>query len=103
MKTLIAIALIVAIVAIFAGELVRVARLIVARIKCDEDTINRLTHTYDECENIAFNTYWCSKELFAQYYKEVLENNPKATPWDALEFCALEYDILNNNSNAKNH
>ena len=96
MKHIIVLALIVAIVAIFASELVRVTRIVVAYFKGDEYTVNRLTHTYEECECIALKKYGCSKELFAQYYKEVREFNPDALPWDALDFCAWDYDVLNN-------
>lgn len=81
---------------IFASELVRVTRIVIAYFKGDEYTVNRLTHTYSDCELIAFNKYGCSKELFAQYWKEVRDYNPDALPWDALDFCAWEYDILNN-------
>jgi hypothetical protein len=82
--------------AIFASELIRATRVVIAYIKGDEVTVNRLTHTYSDCELIAFKKYDCSKELFAQYWKEVRDYNPDALPWDALDFCAWEYDILNN-------
>ena len=81
---------------IFASELIRVTRVVIAYIKGDENTVNRLTHTYADCELIALKKYGCSKELFAQYWKEVRDYNPDALPWDALDFCAWEYNILNN-------
>lgn len=96
MKTLIYTVILVAIVAIFASELIRVTRVVIAYIKGDKNTINRLTYTYEECERIAYEKYECSKELFLQYYKEVRSINPNAYPWDALDFCSWEYDILNN-------
>ena len=94
----IVIAVIVALglLAIAIDAIIRAIRIVVARINHDERTISRLTHGYDECEKLAFEHYGCSKELFAQYYKEVRERNSKALPWDALEFCAYEWDLLNN-------
>lgn len=82
--------------AIFASELIRAARVVIAYIKGDEYTVNCLTHSYEECESLAESRYGCSKELFAQYYKEVREFKSDAYPYDALDFCAWEYDILNN-------
>lgn len=96
MKHIIIIAMIVAIVAIVVCELIRVTRIVIAYFKGDEYTVNRLTHNYEDCEYLAARDYGCSKELFAQYWKEVREYNPHALPWDALDFCAWEYDILNN-------
>lgn len=82
--------------AIFASEVIRATRVVIAHLKGDKDTVKRLTYSYDECERLAQNLYGCSKELFAQYYKEVREFKSDAYPYDALDFCAWEYDILNN-------
>lgn len=81
--------------AIFASEVIRATRVVIAHLKGDKDTVKRLTYSYDECERLAQNLYGCSKELFAQYYKEVREFKSDAYPYDALDFCAWEYDILN--------
>ena len=74
------------------NELIRAIRVLIAYIKNDEETINRLTYSYEECEQIALSDYGCSKELFAQYYKEVRQMNPNALPYDALDFCAWEHN-----------
>ena len=95
MRALLTIIALLALGAIFASEVIRATRVVIAHLKGDKDTVKRLTYSYDECERLAQNLYGCSKELFAQYYKEVREFKSDAYPYDALDFCAWEYDILN--------
>ena len=95
MRVLLTIIALLALGAIFASEVIRATRVVIAHLKGDKDTVKRLTYSYDECERLAQNLYGCSKELFAQYYKEVREFKSDAYPYDALDFCAWEYDILN--------
>lgn len=80
--------------AVLAGELVRMTRIIIAYIKGDDNTINRLTHNYEECEKLALRYYECDSETFSKYWKVVLEKDKDALPWDALELCAWEYEIM---------
>ena len=95
MRVLLTIIALVVLGAAFASEVIRATRVVIAHLKGDKDTVKRLTYSYDECEMLAQNLYGCSKELFAQYYKEVREFKSDAYPYDALDFCAWEYDILN--------
>ena len=102
MRVLLTIIALVVLGAAFASEVIRATRVVIAHLKGDKDTVKRLTYSYDECESLAESRYGCSKELFAQYYKEVRDYNPDALPWDALDFCKYEYDVLNNNEHDEN-
>lgn len=82
--------------AIFASELIRATRVVVALIKGDKVTVDRLTMSYKDCESAAGKYYGYTPEIFANIYNRIKQQNPDALPYDALDFCAWEWDVVNN-------
>lgn len=78
------------------GAFVLAARRIIAYLKGDESTLNRLL-PYSECEELALKYYGVDSKLFSQYWSEVKKQKGiSAVPYDALELAEWEYDIINN-------
>ncbi len=89
------IVLIVIVIAVIWTELVRSTRVIIAYLRHDDRTVNRLTMSYSYCEHIAEKKYGCSKELFSKYW-DAVKSEKNAVPYDALELAEWEWDVINN-------
>ena len=74
------------------SEIVRAIRIVIAEIKGDEETVERLSMCYELAEFEA-RKLGVSSELFAKYWEEAQALREDALPYDALKLAEYEHDI----------